>query len=257
MTLEECIKLAESGDIGAMISLGDYYIQKKESADDIEKAVEWYEKAAQHKIPYAIHMTVLGKQIQAQGALLVADKVEMGAVFAMDEWKSVYEWAAEELDCINNKVPGSEDINIKDAIQNFEEASYYFALCSLGSGNCGQALELVGDFEDVRSKILCAVARFELAQTNSDYASIAKLLMAVIEDPDYAAATKYGIEEELYATAGLQLALMHRELISDLDAAVHVLQFMATAVRRDTNVQKINAELSRYQKKFFGGYKYV
>lgn len=257
MTLEEGIKLAESGDIGAMISLGNYYIQKKESADDIEKAAEWFEKAAKHKVVYAIHMTVLAKKIQAHGGLMVADKVEMGVAFALDEWKSVYEWAAEELNCINNKVPGSEEIKISDAIQNFEEASYYFALCSYWEDKYAQAVELVCDFDDARSKILCAAARIQLAQTNSDYASAAKLLMSAIEDSSYAAAEKYAIEEEVYTIAAIQLSMMHRELIHDLDAAVSVLQFMANHVRRDKNIQKINSELNRYQKKLFGGYKYV
>lgn len=257
MTLEEGIKLAESGDIGAMISLGNYYIQKQESADDIEKAAEWFEKAAKHKVVYAMHMTVLAKKIQAYGGLMVADKVEMGVDFALDEWKSVYEWAAEELDCINKNVPGSEEIKISDAIQNFEEASYYFALCSHCVGKHEQAVALVCDFDDARSKILCAAARIQLAETNSDYASAAKLLMSVIEDSSYAAAEKYSIEEEVYATAGIQLSMMHRLLINDLDAAVSVLQFMANHVHRAENVQKINSELNRYQKKLFGGYKYV
>lgn len=257
MTLEEGIKLAESGDIGAMISLGDYYIQKKESADDIEKAAEWFEKAAEHKVVYAMHMTVLTKKIQAHGGLMVADKVEMGVAFALDEWQSVYEWAAEELECINNNVPGSENIKLADAIQNFEEASYYFALCSHCLGKDEQAVELVCDLNDVRSKILCAGARIQLAQTNSDYASAAKLLMSVIEDSSYAAAEKYAIEEEVYATAGIQLSMMHRLLINDLDAAVSVLKFMENNVHREKNIQKVKEELNRYQKKLFGGYKYV
>ena len=45
MTFEEAVALAENGDIGAMISLGDYYIHQEEDKDRFENAAKWYEMA--------------------------------------------------------------------------------------------------------------------------------------------------------------------------------------------------------------------
>lgn len=259
MTLEEAKQLAENGDIGAMISLGDYYIQNQKTGDDTEEAAKWYEMAARRKVVYAIHMTVLTKKILAHSGLLVADKVEYGTKFALDEWKDVYEWAAEELDCINNNVPGSEQIKINDAIQNFEEASYYFALCCYWENKYYEASELVSDFDDVRSKILYGAALIQLAQKSNEMAKAVKILESVIFDKGYAAADKYSLEEDVYALAALQLSMLHREAgsQSDMEFAVTLLSFISSAVKRDNNKQIINKELSRYQKKLFGGYRYV
>ena len=72
MTIEEAIQLAENGDIGAMISLGDYYVQQK-TGDGIEKAANWYEAAAKKNIVYAMHMTVLCKKMLAYAGLQIAE----------------------------------------------------------------------------------------------------------------------------------------------------------------------------------------
>jgi len=49
VTLEEAIRLANDGDIGAMVSLGEYYLDKFESTKDVTAMREawlWYTKAA-------------------------------------------------------------------------------------------------------------------------------------------------------------------------------------------------------------------
>ena len=77
MTFEEAVALAENGDIGAMISLGDYYIHHEDEAERFEKAAEWYEMAAKRDVVYAIHMTILCKKITTEAGLIIAKRSNM------------------------------------------------------------------------------------------------------------------------------------------------------------------------------------
>lgn len=45
MTIEEAKQMADQGDIGAMCSLGDFYI-KQNTGEGIKEASKWYELAA-------------------------------------------------------------------------------------------------------------------------------------------------------------------------------------------------------------------
>ena len=258
MTIEEAIQLAENGDIGAIISLGDYYM-KQNTGEGISQAVEWYEKAAQKNVVYAILMTVLGKKILAYAGLQIASHGEFGTDFLLDDWNEVYDWAAKELECIKNNVPGSERIDVNEAIKNFEEASYYLALCCYWGNKYSMARDLVCDFEDVRAQILNGASCLQLAETNNEYAKAFKQLESIIKDAEYASANKAALEEDVYALSALQVSMMHKNAgsQSDMESAVSVLNYVLNAVKNDNNKQILSGELRRYQKKLFGGYKYV
>lgn len=258
MTIEEAIQLAENGDIGAIISLGDYYM-KQNTGEGIEEAVKWYEKAAQKNVVYAIHMTVLGKKILAYAGLQIASHGEFGTDFLLDDWNEVYDWAAKELECINNNVPGSERIDVNEAVKNFEEASYYLALCYYWGDKYLAVKDLVCDFDDVRSQILHGAALLQLAETNSEVAKAFKHLDAIIKNAEYAASNKAALEEDVYALAALQISMMYKNAgsQSDMESAVGVLNYVLNAVKNDNNKQILSGELKHYQKKLFGGYKYV
>ena len=55
MTIEEAKQMADQGDIGAMCSLGDFYI-KQNTGEGIKEASKWYELAARKNVIYAIHI---------------------------------------------------------------------------------------------------------------------------------------------------------------------------------------------------------
>lgn len=258
MTFEEAVALAENGDIGAMISLGDYYIQHEGEDERFEKAAKWYEMAAKRDVVYAIHMTILCKKIETEAGLMIAKKVEYGVDFALRELESLYEWTAKELECINKQLPGTEDLKIEESIKNFEDASYHLALCCYWVGRYEEAKELICDFKDVRSKILYGAILIQMAENNAGMTEALKHL-EVIMDRQYVDAPKFELEEDAYAVAAVQVSRLYKIKGSqaDMEAAVALLDFTAQAVRRDENKQRIRDERNRYQKKLFGGYKYI
>ena len=99
MTIEEAKQMATQGDIRAMCSLGDFYI-KQNTGEGIREASKWYELAARKNVIYAIHITVLSKKILA-------------------------DWASHEIEMLDDNVPGSEKIDIKQALENYNDAIYY------------------------------------------------------------------------------------------------------------------------------------
>lgn len=258
MTIEEAIQLAESGDIGAMISLGDYYVQQK-TGDGIEKAAGWYEVAAKKNIVYAIHMTVLCKKMLAYAGLQIAEHDEFGTKFAMEDWKDVYNWAAKELECINAEIEGSKKINIDDAINNFTDASYFYALTCYWAERFSDVTELLSDLHDTRSRILYGAALIQLAESNAQMSNAIRVLNPIIKDASYAAADKAVWEEDVYTLTAWQLSMLYKNngSQSDLESAVSLLNFVLRAVKNENNTTVIRNELNRYQKKLFGGYKYV
>lgn len=258
MTIEEAIQLAENGDIGAMISLGDYYVRQN-TGESISQAADWYVAAAKNNDVYAIHMTVLCKKMLAYAGLQIADHHEFGAKFAMDDWKEVYHWAAKELECINAEAEGAQKINVDDALNNFTEASYFYALTCYWADRFSDVTELLSDFDDTRSRILFGAALIQLAESNAQMANAIRLLTPVIKDASYATADKVAWEEDVYALAALQLSMLYKNngSQSDLESAVSLLTFVLHAVKNENNTTIIRKELNHYQKKLFGGYKYV
>ena len=126
MTIEEAKQMATQGDIGAMCSLGDFYI-KQNTGEGIKEASKWYELAARKNVIYAIHMTVLSKKILAYSGLQVVAgyESEESVDFVKKNWEEVYDWASHEIEMLDDNVPGSEKIDIKQALENYNDAIYY------------------------------------------------------------------------------------------------------------------------------------
>ena len=40
-------------------------------------------------------------------------------------WEEVYDWASHEIEMLDDNVPGSEKIDIKQALENYNDAIYY------------------------------------------------------------------------------------------------------------------------------------
>ena len=120
MTIEEAKQMTTQGDIRAMCSLGDFYI-KQNTGEGIREASKWYELAARKNVIYAIHITVLSKKILAYSDL----QVVAGSEESVENWEEVYDWASHEIEMLDDNVPGSEKIDIKQALENYNDAIYY------------------------------------------------------------------------------------------------------------------------------------
>jgi len=262
LTLEEAKQLAEQGDIGAMCSLGDFYI-KQNTGDGIEEASKWYEMAAERNILYAVHMTVLSKKILSYAGLQIVDGSETGWGFVKKDWQETYDWALREMGMLNDEVAGAEKIDRNQAISNYNDALYYLALCNYEQKNYQEVVSLLKDTKEKRAKVLYGSALFDMAHYDEEYEYALQQFNFIDGDVEYASSQKSKYEEKVYALAALVLSQIYRQglgkngVTPNMEKAVKLLDFVKTNLANEGMKELVNEELQHYQKKLFGGYKYV
>ena len=270
ITLEEAIRNAEQGDINCMRILGDYYA-KQNTGDGLDKAAKWYEQAAQRHDLYSMFQLVLCKTTQALAGDSVIGKVEYAIEFAEPDWDEAYSWSKTLLHCLDEGKAGSEAISIDRAkvIKHFNDASYQLALHNYHLNNYAKALTVLENQTDTRARVLYGACLAQTANTPDDYKAAYNYLALIDKNRSYSAADKYAsaektmLEEQVYVIAAVQLSIFYRNGIAtsggaaDLNAAVSLLESVFPFVQRDDNKQFIENEWRHYQKKLFGGYKYI
>ena len=240
MTIEEAKQMADQGDIGAMCSLGDFYI-KQNTGEGIKEASKWYELAARKNVIYAIHMTD----------------------FVKKNWEEVYDWASQEIEMLDDNVPGSEKIDIKQAVENYNDAIYYLALCNYELRNYDVVITLLKDIDDKRARILYGSALFDTANYDDEYEYAWQQFKFIDGDVEYASAPKAKYEEKIYTVAVLLLSQLYRQGLgekhtkSNLEKSVNLLNFVKSYLTNEGMLELVDEELRHYQKKMLGGYKYV
>ena len=264
MTIEEAKQMADQGDIGAMCSLGDFYI-KQNTGEGIKKASKGYELAARKNVIYAIHMTVLSKKILAYSGLQVVAgyESEESVDFVKKNWEEVYDWASQEIEMLDDNVPGSEKIDIKQAVENYNDAIYYLALCNYELRNYDVVITLLKDIDDKRARILYGSALFDTANYDDEYEYAWQQFKFIDGDVEYASAPKAKYEEKIYTVAVLLLSQLYRQGLgekhtkSNLEKSVNLLNFVKSYLTNEGMLELVDEELRHYQKKMLGGYKYV
>ena len=262
MTLEEAKELAAQGDLGAVCSLGDYYMSEQQ---DMEEAEKWYEIAAKQNVFYAVHQLVGVERMKALAALMIADReeIEYGWYFAGQDWQKLYDWSLREINMINASVPGSEKVDTDKVFKDLKDTTYHLALCNYQQENEQQVVSLLRGMDETRAKVLYSLAIFDTAETEQDYEYAYELFKSVIADWNYARATKSRHEEAIYVIVVITLAGFYREglgergAVPNIEKAVNVLTTIQQTLENKKAKMIMDAELQHYQKKMFGGYKYV
>ena len=246
MILEEEIRNAEQGSIGAMCRIGDYYYQKIRNEgyeNEYENmALKYYKMAAEREELYGMYRFIEIGNISAKVELSFA--YQIGIQTATKRCEEVYSIAEKTLNFIEKYGSENEEmINRGMVLYQFYMASYYLAICYYFIKSEREAGRLLSRID------------------KQDIGVQAKLLLALENNIEFAETEKMEIEETVYASAALLLSHYCRgnflNLTPDLDRAVEVLNFVKSHLKREDEKKNIENELRRYHKKLFGGYKYV
>ena len=221
--------------------------------------------AARKNVIYAIHMTVLSKKILAYSGLQVVAgyESEESVDFVKKNWEEVYDWASQEIEMLDDNVPVSEKINIKQAVENYNDAIYYLALCNYELRNYDVVITLLKDIDDKRARILYGSALFDTANYDDEYEYAWQQFKFIDGDVEYASAPKAKYEEKIYTVAVLLLSQLYRQGLgekhtkSNLEKSVNLLNFVKSYLTNEGMLELVDEELRHYQKKMLGGYKYV
>ena len=223
MTIEEAKQMATQGDIGAMCSLGDFYI-KQNTGEGIKEASKWYES-------------------------------EESVDFVKKNWEEVYDWALKEIEMLDDNVPGSEKIDKKQALENYNDAIYYLALCNYELRNYDVVITLLKHIDDKRARILYGSALFDTANCDDEYEYAWQQFKFIDGDVEYASAPKAKYEEKVYTVTVLLLSQLYRlglgekHTKSDLEKSVNLLNFVKSYLTNEGMLELVDEELRHYQKK--------
>lgn len=159
MTLEEAIQLANGGDVGAMSSLGEYYLDRYESTKDVtamRDAWTWYTKAARFgHLLSAAQATELCR-------FIATPYEKMGAYGrAFECWSQGYDCAM--LVWKSSDTPDSVRKRLIEQLPGFMYMMGYDLFCEQKYKEAMIYLEtLVEEYEDTKSKVLLGLCHLNL-----------------------------------------------------------------------------------------------
>jgi len=98
MELQDAIQAANSGNVDAMIMLGDFYSKQNDSNYDLDEAIKWYELAAKQGKLGAMYCAMIYRNQDAVMSQMIGNLQSAYTSFAMS-----YQWAGSliQSDAIN------------------------------------------------------------------------------------------------------------------------------------------------------------
>lgn len=243
MTLEEAIEKANGGDVGAMESLGSYYMDEH----NLGEAFNWFVKAADEGSFSGMVMSA-----NMFNTLAEYDKLH-------GEWEKAYAKLSQSQFYASKALLSAEDITpilkiLGDAmygrafIQNYIFKDKHTAL---------ETIKMGGDSSVLKHRILQAVCIDLDCEENI---SEAYKLLSVLKDTkaEELKISEYDSMDQNVFVDGFEiLAILLRIYFNQIDLAAEVLIKGYNCITAENGRKTIANELSHYKKGLFGGYKYV
>lgn len=248
MTRTELMNMAEAGNVDAVLELVKLCVDEQ----DWNNAIDWADKAAatgnvngMYKAAnlHSMRMnSILGGGMPFWGVLL-------------EDSKAAQENAAVLIGaCRNGQIDLDAD-TYSSLLTVLRDAIYCEAVVAYqsDSNDFERGIELLSSIETSREQVLCGLCYFEL----SKHDDAVRVLNSVYGDTTYARSKKIPVEEANYATAMFALSVMTRMNTGNLDKAIMILNRGIEGITDEDMKAPLRKELARYQKKLFGGWKYV
>lgn len=271
MTLEEARALAAQGDVNAMCSLGNYYVQQQDG-DGIEQAVIYFNMAGELGVPYAITMAVKTKLIEARACWLMPEEAGLYQ-FAKDEWQIAFDYAQREVKMFLDQFPESvQDAEIdgrtwKEAFSDFSEAAYNLAICYATLGDYKNAYNYALRSSEPWHDMLIALCKFRLAETAEEMNEAFECLQEEVYLPSgtssFVSRERTKRDEAVFIEAAIYYSAFLRtgdypDGQPNLERACNWLRHVEGCLQTQEKTMRgvLQKEISRYKKKMFGGLKY-
>ena len=252
--IQEVLQAAENGNVTAMLMLSNYYYSSEDK--DVEKSQMWADRAADAGSVDGYRLSMV---LHAFGAR-VAEQLGFQQL-VQEEWQKTLDRAQVLKGALHDGVidlPAEERANVD---QKIDDARYGIARSRYFEGdqdNCDAIIPLIMDVKTTRARALYGICCFHV----QDYAMAYRQLTYVLNDAEYAAAEKDVGDEAIYAEGMQYLSGICRIGLPGIvdgnsGTAVNVLNQALQYVRDEDFRKHLLEELNRYQKKLFGGYRYV
>ena len=253
MTLEEAKKLADNGDVQAMLALAKFYDQQD---DDDEEAYD----LAKHYWSCAAE----AGDLTAIGVLAESSHTGAKAVMALPGnfshllpyFEDAYKWnkALFEL-CNQLNIQGEA---AEHAFEFYLDTIVWLSAAYNMDDNYAEIKRITDSVDHPVAKAIHGLALHELANTNAEIATAFDFLKNAMHpsfwDEKYATPDTL---EVLQATVGMALSTGYRVYYNNLEAAYNVLAMMLGHLKDADLREVVQKHISRYKKTLFGGYKYI
>ncbi len=248
MTREELTSLAESGNVDAIMALVKMCIDDKNWND----AIDWADKAAASG-----NVNGMYKAANLHG-MRMHSLLDGGMPFwglMLEDAKATQENAAVLIGACRNGQIDLDDSTYSGLLELLRDAVYCEAVVAYQSdeNDYAKGVKLLGSIDTPREQTLCGLCYFELSQHDDAM----RVLNSVYRNSTYAGAKKVPVEEAQYGTAMFALSVMTRMNTGDLEAAIAILNRGIDGVTDEDIKAPLRKELAKYQKKMFGGWKFI
>ncbi len=247
MNLEELITKANNGDVESMIELTMYYADKNEWND----AIDWADKAAETGDVNGMYKAA------ALHNLRMSSLLGAGVPFwttMKEDAQAIQKNAAVLIGACRNGTIELEEKIYSTLLRELKDALYCEAvICYCDDSNdYERAIHLLKNVDSTREQTLCGLCYFELSRHDDAM----RVLDSVYHDDTYLSESKYPCEQIVFSTAMFAFSVMTR-MNGNLDKAVLILNHGIQGLENDDAKEQLRKELGRYQKKTFGGWKFV
>lgn len=231
---------AESGQVEAMVMLGDYYGGLNTDAGFVE-ADKWYELAAP-QVPYAMRQAIAVNQIMAVGG-------------PSEGWEKVAGLARKAIELFQRDGLKQRDEYLDFAKEAYRDAKYQQALCCYEAEAFSKAQSLSQDLNYRDSGLLNALAFFgQMNQENGDLTAAFKNLLPAFAEASRSVAGGRELraeEEKLHATAASVVASGYQTgfpnvLQPSLDSAAATLRSTIGYLSGERWIKMLNEQLEQY-----------
>lgn len=250
MTLEEAIRAAESGNIGAMNSLGDHYIEQ----NSFFEANEWFLKAANLGSPYGMHQSMMCD------IMLAMASEDLGLwQDALDSWNAA---RTKALVLVRNEgVP--EDFKASARTHFLDTIVIGLGLANTMTENYDAAIEWLKESSDSRATVLLGLCYYKRGGSKADlsqsYVEAFPLLSILNSEPNMKlpARVKWLCWNALAFIYRIGDDLSDLSVKTDFAASYHCLEMaLSLPGLSEKQVAFTRTELQKYTKGLFGSYTY-
>lgn len=242
MTLEEAIEKANGGDVGAMESLGSYYMEERE----LGNAFRWFLKAADEG-------SVFGMVMSANMYNTTAENDRLSG-----EWEKAYDKFSRAQFYAAKAMPSLEDTT--QIFETLNKAFYGRAFIQKNIfKDYSSALETIkmGDSSILKNRVLEGLC-IELDSKENIFE--AYKLLSILKDRkvEELKINEYNeMDQNTFVEGFTILALLLRMFFNQIGSAAEVLTKGYNCITYENGRKRIADELSHYKKGLFGGYKYI
>ena len=253
MTLEEAKKLADNGDVQAMLALAKFYDQQNDDDEEAcDLAKHYWCCAAEAGDLTAIRVLAESSRAVAKAMMALPGNFS----HSLPCFEDAYKWNKALFELCNR-------LNVQGEAAEYTLEFYLDAIVWLSAAynmddNYAEIKRITDGVDHPVAKAIHGLALNELANTNAEITAAFDLLKNAMHpsfwDKKYATPDTL---EVLQATVGMALSTGYRVYYNNLEAAYNVLATMLEHLKDVDLRGVVQKHIARYKKTLFGGYKYI